>query len=326
MKVLSIDIGIKNLAFCLLVKQEAKEKEQENSQVESSEFYIKKWDVINICEKQTFHCNFIEKNQGNSQGAPCNKPAKFQKNNQCFCLKHSKKQPFLIPSAELKTSFINKQKIQKLMEIANKYKISYEKNVKKADLINMIHDYIHNTCFEEVVVTKASNTDLVTIGINIMTYFNTLFTEEDQIDYVIIENQISPIANRMKTIQGMIAQYFIMSDVSVEHIEFVSSINKLKDFNYNAKSDKSEKLDKSLNQDKSLKPAESVNKDKSLNQDKSVKLTYGQRKKLGITKCLDILTSDYRFQNNIDFFKSHKKQDDLADSFLQGLWFIHHKI
>jgi len=297
MKVLSIDIGIKNLAFCLLVKQEVKE---ENSQAESSEFYIKKWDVINICEKQTFHCNFIEKTQGKEQiqAVPCNKPAKFQKDNQCFCLKHSKKQPFLIPSAELKTSFINKQKIQKLMEIANKYKIPYEKNVKKADLINLIHDYIHNTCFQEVLVTKASNTDLVTIGINIMTYFNTLFSEEDQIDYVIIENQISPIANRMKTIQGMIAQYFIMSDVSVEHIEFVSSINKLKDFG----SVKTEKIEK------------------------KEKLTYGQRKKLGITKCLEILTSDYRFQNNIDFFNSHKKQDDLADSFLQGLWFIHHKI
>ena len=297
MKILSIDIGIKNLAFCLL---ERPEKEEEG--IESSKFYIKKWDVINICEKQIFHCNFIEKNQGQ----PCNKPAKFQKENQCFCLKHSKKQSFLIPNAELKTSFINKQKIQKLMEIANKYKIPYEKNVKKADLINNIHDYIHNTCFEEVVVTKASNIDLITIGINITTYFNALFSEEDQIDYVIIENQISPIANRMKTIQGMIAQYFIMSDVSVEHIEFVSSINKLKDFgSVSVKTDKTEKIEK---------------------KEKTEKLTYAQRKKLGISKCLEILSNDYHFQNKIDFFNSHKKQDDLADSFLQGLWFIHYKI
>jgi hypothetical protein len=33
----------------------------------------------------------------------------------------------------------------------------------------------------------------------------------------------------MKTIQGMIAQYFIMSEVAVDKIEFVAASNKLKD-------------------------------------------------------------------------------------------------
>jgi hypothetical protein len=291
MTLLSIDIGIKNLAFCLF------ERVEENN---ATHFYIKKWEVINICEKQTFHCGVIEKN------VICNKPAKFQKNDQCFCLKHSKKQNFLIPNAELKSAFINKQKIQKLIEIADKYKLKYEKNIKKTDLINIINDYIHNTCFEEVNTSKASNTDLITIGMNIMTHFDALFSEEDQIEYVIIENQISPIANRMKTIQGMIAQYFIMSDVSVDHIEFVSSINKLKDLTLNANTIN----DKNINDKK----------------EKKEKLTYAERKKLGISKCLDFLTNDHRFQNKSDFFISHKKKDDLADSFLQGLWFIHNKI
>jgi hypothetical protein len=223
MKILSIDIGIKNLAFCLF---ERLEPEQEDSNSKSDSFFIKKWEVINICEKQTFHCTFTEKNQSTTQS--CNKPAKFQKNNQCFCLKHSKKQSYLIPNAELKPSFIKKQKIQKLLEIADKYKIPFDKFSKKADLILLIQEYIHTTCFEEIVVNKATNTDLITIGINIMTHFNVLFTEEDQIDHVIIENQISPIANRMKTIQGMISQYFIMKG-NVNHIEFISSANKLKD-------------------------------------------------------------------------------------------------
>lgn len=43
---------------------------------------------------------------------------------------------------------------------------------------------------------------------------------------VIIENQIGPLANKMKTIQGMLTQYFIMHNV--ETIEFISSSNKLK--------------------------------------------------------------------------------------------------
>lgn len=296
MKILSIDIGIKNLAFCLFEKLELESNSNslsDNKNLNSNSFFIKKWEVINICENQTFHCTFLEKNQAQA----CNKPAKFHKNSECFCLKHSKKQAYLLPNAELKTAFLKKQKIQKLLEIAEKYKISFDKFSKKADLLHLIQEYIHNTCFDEVIVNKAKNIDLITIGINIMTHFNVLFTEEDQIDFVIIENQISPIANRMKTIQGMIAQYFIMSDVSVDHIEFVSSINKLKDFN----SSKKLVIDK--------KP-----------------LTYSDRKKLGISKCLDIISNDFLFQEKTDFFISHKKKDDLADCFLQGLWFIQNKI
>jgi len=281
MKILSIDIGIKNLAFCLFEREEGTEH-----------FFIKKWDVINVCEKQTFQCGFIEKN------VACKKPAKFQKNNQCFCLKHSKKQNYLIPNTELKSSFINKQKIQKLIEIAEKYKIKYEKSVKKADLTTLINDYIHNTCFEEIKPYKAANTDLITIGINIMCRFNSLFNSEDHIEYIIIENQISPIANRMKTIQGMISQYFIMSDVTVDNIEFISAINKLKEF--------------STSQNTGLESKK--------------KLTYAERKKLGITKCLELISNDHRFQDKVNFFTEHKKKDDLADSFLQGLWFINNKV
>ena len=55
---------------------------------------------------------------------------------------------------------------------------------------------------------------------------NASFTD---ITHVVIENQLSPIANRMKTIQGMLAQYFIMIDENID-IQFISSSNKLKQF------------------------------------------------------------------------------------------------
>ena len=106
-------------------------------------------------------------------------------------------------------------------------------------------------------------------------------------DYVIIENQISPIANRMKTIQGMIAQYFIMTG-TCQNIEFVSSVNKLKDIETT---------------------------------DKSVKMTYSERKKLGISTCLAIIKDTESYSEWSNYFMSHKKKDDLADSFLQGRWF-----
>jgi hypothetical protein len=47
--------------------------------------------------------------------------------------------------------------------------------------------------------------------------------------------------------------------------------------------------------------------------------TYRGRKKTGIVHC-DVLCPP----TNHEFFKSHKKKDDLADSFLQGLYFLEH--
>ena len=283
MRVLSIDVGIKNLAFCLFEKSN-----------ESSHFNIVKWDIVNLSqEDEILTCKYIDKNN------VCGKPAKYvvskDDNKTCFCLKHSKKQNFQIPTSELKTSFINKQKIQKLIELADKYDIQYEKPIKKNDLLFKINEYIINKCFKEINATNASQVDLITIGKNIKSKLNKIFPVEDKIDYILIENQISPIANRMKTIQGMIAQYFIINN-NAEHIEFVSSIHKLKICKETIDNKEIEKND------------------------------YKSRKNLGISKCLEFLTNDHCFNDKLDFFNTHKKKDDLSDAFLQGLWFINNKL
>ena len=124
-----------------------------------------------------------------------------------------------------------------------------------------------------------------------------LQTKNIKIDKVIIENQISPIANRMKTIQGMIAQYFIMKN-SQQEIEFVSSVNKLKGF---------------------------FEKDQSKNEKK---MTYNERKKKGVELTLAILKDEKHayLQRWVSGFESSRKKDDLADSFLQGWWYIHNNL
>jgi len=270
MKILSIDVGIKNLAFCLFEK------------LDLDNFTITKWDTVNISEQETYNCIAVDKN------GLCNKPAKFTNgdNNQCFCLKHAKKSDFKVPTPDLKSSFINKQKIQKLFEIADKYKITYDKKTKKTELLAIINTYILKNYLQEVQTKKAADVNLYNIGKNIKTHFDKLFSEEVCIDYVIIENQIGPLAIRMKTIQGMLVQYFVMSSVEVKNIEFVSAANKLKDCDI---------------------------KDKS---------SYGDRKKLGISKCLETITENDNFSSKLEYFNAHKKKDDLADSFLQGLWFL----
>jgi hypothetical protein len=271
MKILSIDVGIKNLAFCLFEKSE-----------NSDYFKITKWDTVNISEQETHNCIAVDKN-----GVICNKPSKFTKGeNQCFCLKHAKKSNYKVPTPDLKSSFINKQKIQKLYEIADKYNIVYDKKTKKADIIALINDYSLKNYLQEVQTKKAADVNLYNIGINIKTHFDKLFSQEGCIDYVIIENQIGPLAIRMKTIQGMLVQYFVMCPVEVKHVEFISASNKLKDCDI---------------------------KDKS---------KYSDRKKLGIAKCLETISANSNYFDKIDYFNAHKKKDDLADSFLQGLWFL----
>jgi len=281
MRLISIDVGIKNLAFCLL----------EIIPNDSSQFKIIKWDIINVGEEETLICQHLN----------CNKPSKFQKNNTCFCLKHAKNGSFKIPPPELKISYINKQKVNKLFEIADKYCVKYEKPIKKVDLVSLLHTYIKTIYFEPIINIDASKIDLITIGRNIHTKMDSIFYSlnsndiNDQITHVIIENQISPIANRMKTIQGMIAQYFIMKNVKT--IEFISAFNKLKNDVNTHNSDDEIILNTS---------------------------TYNNRKKTGIRVCLELLQKTN--STMLSHFESHKKKDDLADSLLQGMWYITNKL
>jgi hypothetical protein len=97
-----------------------------------------------------------------------------------------------------------------------------------------------------------------------------------------------------------------MSNTKVTNFEFISAANKLKDFN---------NLDNNLN--KQVKENKDIKDIKKTN--------YSDRKKLGISKCLEIITNDFRFNEHIEYFNKHKKKDDLSDSFLQGLWFINNK-
>ena len=66
-------------------------------------------------------------------------------------------------------------------------------------------------------------------------------------------------------------------------------------------------------------------KDKNTVKDKSEKNTYIERKKLGIIKSIEYLNLP-NFNEWETFFKNHSKKDDLADSFLQGLWYITNKM
>ena len=280
MKVVSIDVGIKNMAFCLL------SREKEGVGPTSSKVEI--WDIINVAEEAPKKC------------IHCTKPAKFKKNTTFYCLKHAKaEKQYIIPTTELKHTTINKQKIGQLVLLADKYKINYDKDkIRKPDLVSLFHKYIDENCFEKAIEVNASHVDLITVGRNIQKKFDAIFHSiSSEITHVVIENQISPIANRMKTIQGMVAQYFIMKNPNII-IEFLSSSNKLKMVAQDTDDEHNDEHDDE--------------KDKE-------KLDYAGRKKKSVIICLELLKNDNAMTC---YLKNHKKKDDLADAFLQGMWYI----
>ena len=268
--ILSIDVGIKNLALCLLQKDES------NPDIHT--INILKWEIVDLTHDNENKMICV---QLDNKGKICNKEAKFKKNGVCYCLKHAKKTNFLLNPE--KTSFINKQKLANLIILSEKYSIQFI-NCKKTELISLLNSYIQNNSLEPIEKSNASKIDLVTIGKNIQSKLDFLLKDDLlNIKTIVIENQISPIANRMKTIQGMIAQYFIMKNGLIT-IDFVSSSNKLKDCN------------------------------------KEEKKTYSDRKKLGISRCLEKLESSKSIWKS--FFIEHKKKDDLSDAYLQGIWYL----
>ena len=131
------------------------------------------------------------------------------------------------------------------------------------------------------------------------------------INMMIIENQISTLASRMKTLQGMITKYFIMKHIPL--IEFISASCKLKLFTDTP-------ISHSLygSADAGADGGGCICIDAA---------TYADRKKSGIAVCrwLGEISRKHKseYAKWIPVFENHKKKDDLADCFLQGLWRVH---
>jgi hypothetical protein len=293
MRIVSIDVGIKNLAYCIM----------ESSSTDNS-FNIIKWDVINLCgEEMNCNCQLIEKVEKvkkNKNGIKkpvvdkvdklCTKKAVYSKNQNYYCKTHVKKQDdFIIPTSKLSINKFKKMKLVELQELCVKYKIEYPVGCKKEIMVSKVLSYMQNKFLDTIGKQSANAMTLIDVGIAIRKEMDKLPLMLS-VDRIIIENQISPIANRMKTIQGMIAQYFIMNNKT--DIAFISSANKLKAF---------------------TKPL--------VEGEEKIKTTYAERKQASIDITLNLLENSINSEFK-QFFSTHKKKDDLADSFLQGIWYL----
>ena len=128
--ILSIDVGMKNLAICLF-------SIPDNSMSDNIEYKIELWDVLNLCEEQNFICG-----EKNKKLLPCNKNATFFKNDKFYCKIHAKNKIYKIPSQELNPLKFKKLKVKNIKELANKYHIEFDTKIKKDDLLLKITKYV----------------------------------------------------------------------------------------------------------------------------------------------------------------------------------------
>ena len=300
-KVLSFDVGIKNLAYCLFEKTATK-------------WSIADWKVIDLRggaepKAETPLCGFVGRTKKSVPGKICGKHAKYTKRDGFFCEKHARLHPeYKIPSKEHSATALRKLKIA---EVSSLYRDLISPAETPAPLKSVMVDqlvaYYASRSFDSLPSSptkSAKEVDLVSIGRAIKRELDAMAGHFRGLRYVLIENQISPIASRMKTVQGMLTQYFIMRSTPEQFIDirFISSANKL--------SDKPKRT-----------PGATPGETPEGESEASTPSSYRANKRAGVEYCEAYLQANPEWREWEKELKTPKK-DDLADSFLQGIWFL----
>lgn len=328
-KVLSFDVGIINLGYCLMEIDDAEKT-----------FDILKWNTLDLASGRT-KCSFIK----NGKEA-CNKIASRniklnQHNSYCYCKSHIDKAMLNVKQVNVKLSPVEPDEIDKcsmcnkngeycINMIEGKYckrhcntVMSNNKllcSVKKCKNIvtnglylfsdnNNIElsmgwcDEHYDTGYRDYVnkkTKKISNNSnkisLTTLGISM---YQQLDDNPDfmNVDDVLVENQPTFINPTMKSVSAILFSYFIMrafhernrTGSTIKNILFCSPSNKIKVGGHIA-------VDR-------LESAEKNNE-----------RVYKVTKKLSVQFCKAIISDRPEY---LEMIESHKKQDDMADAFLQ---------
>lgn len=161
-------------------------------------FQITDWDVNDLLGHQPV-CTHVCKKQ-------CKQPALFFRDTVFFCKKHAQPIPSL--SGLSKPELIELCKLHNITQFESKESMVQQLNGKKLN---------------EVKRKSAKTCSAIDLGKELIVRYDKF----KNVDFVVIENQIGPLANRMKMLQGMVMQYWIMKQAQVI---CVSSVNKLKLF------------------------------------------------------------------------------------------------
>jgi hypothetical protein len=296
--ILSFDVGLINLSYCILTKSIFKNELDE----ESNNWSIKEWSIIdftnrinevcNVCGKKASLSNIVD----NLTKYYCKIHARnieLEEDDFDNCFKKNNEQNSLC-------FYTGRNKCKKkgtYMSGCNLYccthaKILHKKNNKNKEIKIFKKAGISSINFDDIKYKIISELDKRKHLLNT--------------NYVVIENQPSIKNPRMKSIASTLYDYFlirgifdkIINNSNIIQVKFQAPSNKLKLIN---EGDKQELVKISGNDQQ----------------------TYKLTKALSIKYCSDLIK---HLPDMTAYFNSNKKKDDLADSFLQAVFFYNRNI
>jgi len=301
--VLSFDVGIVNLAYCILKKVDSETNDK---------FEILKWDIINIDDNK-LTCSYInkqsktdkEKNKNNL----CNQNAKYILNTDHYCTVHYKS--FMKnfdktnkPELKIKTLDVPVKCSEKCKSIADK---SFDDNIVcDKHLEKKKKDYLAENTPRKLKNQNSNYKSINNLSSMLYAKLDKLQSDFLSVDEVLIENQPSLLNPTMKTISALLYSYFTIRGIidksitnsNITTVHFISPQNKLK-------------INKTIT-DKTLNNSSVDTKRKE----------YILTKDLGKKYCRKLIETEKKY---LDILDSFKKSDDLCDSFLQGFYYLFFK-
>ena len=303
-RIISFDIGIKNMAYCIF-------------DISDGIPSILDWRTVNLMDSdetpvEIMCCNTIIKRIPKSKAVQpekvCGKKAKYMKGQCYFCETHAKSSKWMIPKKSFESSSLKKLKSAELLNFSNTIMKRNETKKTKKEIVDELLIFFKENCLEiprpigTIPITNSKQINMITICINIKRILDTM-PFFDGLTHVILENQISTIASRMNNVQGILTMYFIMKyeNTQTPKIEYISSINKLKNFVKTPTTNKEQVV-----------PVPIVVSDRG---------KYKQHKTDSVVYTRQILDK-YPQLTNWKYVLDTKKKDDFADCFLQGVFYI----
>jgi len=287
MKILSFDVGIKNLAYCLI--EFIKDPKTESY----TDFHILKWDIINLMDDRDV-CQHLLRT-----GNVCGKIGRFQMQlkpnspKQILCKGHKDKSKIELDETILFKCAHPKCKLNSKFNLLGLPEWSWcETHLKLSKSVLRV--------FKPSKLTKqnCSQQPIQELGVKLFSKLDET-KELLMVDEVLIENQPALKNPHMKTICTLLYSYFVLRGISdksltkslITNIKFICPSNKLK-------------VDKKITAEK-------------LNLAANSKETYDITKGLGLLYCSALITKEEQLMLDI-----YPKKDDLTDCFLQAFQYV----